>query len=113
MHELSLCESITELVVEAAKREGVARISRVVLALGAAASVEVESLRFCFPVTCEGTPAEGAELAIEIIPLQARCQACGAEFAPETLISPCPQCGNHARTIIAGREMRVVSFEGT
>ena len=112
MHELSLSESITELVVEYARREGVGRVSRVVLALGAAATVEPELLKFCFPITTANTLAEGAELVIETIPLQARCDACGTEFAPETLISPCPGCGSHARSILAGREMRVVSFEG-
>ena len=77
MHELSLSESITELVVEYARREGVGRVSRVVLALGAAATVELEALKFCFPITTANTLAEGAELVIETIPLQARCRPAG------------------------------------
>ena len=113
MHELALSESITELVAEYARREGIGSVSRVLLALGAAAAVEPDALRFCFSITTAGTVAAGAELAIETIPLRARCHACGTEFEPGTLIAPCPACANHARTIIAGREMRVVSLEGT
>jgi hydrogenase nickel incorporation protein HypA/HybF len=113
VHELSLSESITELVVECARREGVGRVSRVTIAIGVAAAVEVEALRFCFPITSEDTIAEGAELVVERVPLRLRCEACGTEFAPARLIAPCPACGSHARSILAGREMRVVSFEGT
>ncbi len=112
MHELSLSESITELVVECARREGVERVSKVVIALGEAAAVDAESLRFCFPITAADTIAAGAELVIDRIALKASCEACHAEYAPPTLIAPCPVCGSHARKIIEGREMRVVSFSG-
>jgi hydrogenase nickel incorporation protein HypA/HybF len=40
------------------------------------------------------------------------CEACQTEYAPENLAAPCPVCGGFARTILAGREMRVVSFDG-
>jgi hydrogenase nickel incorporation protein HypA/HybF len=112
MHELSLSESIADLVVQAARREGIGRVSRVVIALGTAAAVEPEALRFCFPITTANTVAAGAELVIDWIALKASCEACQTEFAPETLISPCPVCGSYARKILAGREMRVVSFDG-
>jgi hydrogenase nickel incorporation protein HypA/HybF len=111
MHELSLCESITELVAEYAQREGVAHVSRVVIALGVAAAVDAEALQFCFPITAADTVAAGAELVINSIALKARCEACRADYAPETLIAPCPACGSHAREILEGRDMRVVSFD--
>src|SRR5574337_1731864 len=105
MHELSLCESIVELVVESATRERMARISRVSVEIGAGAAVDAEALRFCFPVAAEGAVAASAELAIVEVSLAARCNSCGAEFKPDTLFDPCPACGGAGRTIRSGREM--------
>jgi len=112
MHELSLCESITQLVVERAKRERIAKVSRVVVEIGVAAPVDAEALSFCFPIVAKDTAAAGAELAIVRVGLRARCESCGAEFAPDALFDPCPVCGGFASTILSGREMRVVSFDG-
>lgn len=112
MHELSISESITDLVVEYARREHVGHVSRVVIEVGVAASVDPEALAFCFPITAEGTVAAGAELVINRIALKVRCESCQTEHAPPTQISPCPACGSFARTILEGREMRVVTFEG-
>ena len=112
MHELALAQSITDLVVDYARRERIARISRVVVEIGIAASVEPDALLFCFPIVADETPAAGAELVINRIPLRAQCEVCQAEYAPDNLVSPCPACGSFARKVLAGREMRVVSFEG-
>jgi hydrogenase nickel incorporation protein HypA/HybF len=112
MHELSISESITDLVVEYARREHVAHVSRVVIDIGVAASVDPEALLFCFPITAAGTVAAGAELVINRIALKVRCEACQAEYAAPTQIAACPACGSFARKILEGREMRVVAFEG-
>jgi len=112
MHELALSESIVAMVVECARRERIDRVSRVVVEIGAAAAVEPQALLFCFPITAAETVAADAELVIERVALQARCVACGAEYAPPTLAACCPACGGFARKILAGREMRVVSFTG-
>jgi hydrogenase nickel incorporation protein HypA/HybF len=112
MHELALTESIIDLVVDCAAREHIARVSRVVVEIGVAASVEPQALLFCFPIAAAETVAAGAELVINRVALLARCEACQAEYAPDSLISPCPACGSFARKVLAGREMRVVSFSG-
>ena len=112
MHELALSESITDLVVNCARQERIARVSRVVVEIGVAASVEPQALLFCFSITAAETAAAGAELVINRIGLRASCDDCGNQYAPETLFSPCPACGGFARRILAGREMRVVSIAG-
>ncbi|HYH39950.1 MAG TPA: hydrogenase maturation nickel metallochaperone HypA [Azospirillum sp.] len=112
MHELSLSEGIVTLVAECAAREGIARVSRVTVDIGAASAVDPDALVFCFPITADGTVAAGAELVVNRIAVQARCAGCGTDYAPATPIAPCPACGSHARTLLRGREMRVASFEG-
>jgi hydrogenase nickel incorporation protein HypA/HybF len=112
MHELSISESITDLVVESARRESIGRVSRVVVEIGVAAAVDPQALLFCFPISAADTIAAGAELVINMTALQMRCEGCGKEYAPEIQVSSCPICGSFASQILAGREMRVVSFEG-
>lgn len=112
MHELSLCQSIIDLVGECARREGMGRVSRVTVEIGAGAAVEVEALRFCFPVLAESTLMAGAEFDVRTIPLRARCRHCGTEYAPPGVVAPCPECGAFGPEFLAGREMRVASFDG-
>lgn len=112
MHELSLSESIIALVTECAGHEGVGRVSRVTVDIGEASAVDPQALQFCFPLLSKGTVAAGAELVINRIPLKVRCADCRAEYRPESPIAPCPACGSHARAVLEGREMRVVSFDG-
>jgi hydrogenase nickel incorporation protein HypA/HybF len=112
MHELALSESIVDLVVECARRERIVRVTRVVAEIGVAASVDTQTLLFCFPIAASETIAAEAELVIKPVGLRAKCDSCGTEHAPKSLIAPCPNCGSFAREILAGREMRVVSFDG-
>jgi len=112
MHELALSQNIVNLVVGRAETEGLHAITRVVVEVGTAAGVAPEALRFCFDVVAENTLARGAELAIEMIEMRARCRNCTCEFEPARLVSPCPRCGSSAPMLLSGRELRVKSFEG-
>jgi len=112
MHELTLSQSIVDLVVECARKEDIHTVTRVVVEVGIAAGVEPDALRFCFEIVAADTLAQGAELAIETIALQARCRNCACEFAPARLVSSCPRCGSYAPLLLRGREFRVKSFDG-
>ena len=112
MHELALSQSIVDLVVECARKEGVRPVTRVVVEVGIAAGVEPDALNFCFDLVAADTVAHGAELVIETIGLQARCRNCTCEFEPARLVSSCPRCGSYAPHLLKGRELRVKSFDG-
>jgi hydrogenase nickel incorporation protein HypA/HybF len=111
MHELALSRSIVDLVVDCACKEGVHAVTRVVVEVGMAAGVEPDALRFCFDIVAADTLAQGAELAIETITVQARCRNCACEFEPARLVSSCPRCGSYAPSLLWGRELRVKSFD--
>ena len=64
MHEMALCESLRSAIEDAAVRERFSKVSRVRLAIGRFAGVEVEALRFGFDIVMRGSPAEGAELVV-------------------------------------------------
>jgi len=112
MHELSLSQSIVDLVAECARKEGMHSVTRVVVEIGVAAGVEMEALKFCFDAVAAGSSIQGATLHIDAVPLAARCEGCGGEFQPEGIVASCPACGSYAFRILKGRELRVKSFDG-
>jgi hydrogenase nickel incorporation protein HypA/HybF len=112
MHELALSHSIVDIAAECGRREGLCRITRVVVEIGEAAVVDPEGLSFCFGIVAADTLAQGAELSIEKIALRAACRACAAEFEPPHVASPCPRCGAYGASLLRGRELRVKSLDG-
>ncbi len=111
MHEMSLTESIVEIAVETAKREGASRVRRVFVDIGALSCVEPEALLFCFSAVSAGTIAEGAALEITRIPGAGWCIDCGKTVPLAERYGPCPECGGFRVRMTAGDEMRVKEIE--
>ncbi len=107
MHEMSLMESVREIVDDAARANGTARVAVVRLKIGALAAVDPEALRFAFDVVMRGGPAESATLEIESVPGAAWCWDCARTVAVGAHASGCPECGGHRLEITGGTEMRV------
>ena len=107
MHELSLTRRIVALCSE---RAGGARVASVRLKLGRLTCVQAHALRFCFDLCASETGLAGAALVIEEIAGRARCQACGANFPLDDLLTPCG-CGSFERDILAGEELDIEDME--
>lgn len=112
MHEMGIATEIIDIAVAsipATLKD--ARVARVNLKIGRLSAVVADSLRFCFEAAARGTPLEGAELAIEEIPVRARCRDCHHEW---TITSPafhCEACGRGSLDILSGRELDIHSIE--
>ena len=76
MHELSIADA---LVAIAARHAGDRQVVRVEVKLGHLRQVVPQALEFAFGLVAAGTPVEGAELVMEIVPAAGRCRACGTE----------------------------------
>lgn len=112
MHELSIAVGIVEAVVEEAELRGIARVAAVHVRLGALAGVDRDALLFSFPIACEGTAAEGAELTVEDVPVFIACDACAVETeAPSMQQMSCPRCGGISTRVVQGRELELRGFE--
>jgi hydrogenase nickel incorporation protein HypA/HybF len=111
MHELSLMEALRDQALAAARAEGARRIAAISLQVGELAGVEVEALRFAFPVVMAGTIAAGAELRIEREPAECFCAACAAPFPASDGCCDCPRCGAISRRLLRGRDLRLLSLE--
>jgi hydrogenase nickel incorporation protein HypA/HybF len=111
MHEMALAESLVELVEEEARRAEARRVKVVRLALGAIGHVEPEAIRFCFDAVSRGTMAEGATLAIDLVPGAGWCLDCGKTVPLAERFGACPDCGLHHVQMTQGDDLRLSELE--
>ena len=107
MHELSIAQSIVEMVGE---RAGDARVHRLTLVIGRLSGVMPDALRFCFDVCAEGTVLEGAILEIIEPSGRGRCLDCGREQEITSLFEMCV-CGATGLDYVTGNELRIKEME--
>jgi hydrogenase nickel incorporation protein HypA/HybF len=111
MHELSLCESVLEIIERQAQIDRFKRVKTVVLEIGVLSCVEPESMQFCFDSVMQHTIASGAHLDIVTLPGLGFCRVCQKQQPIEQRYDPCPECGRLAIDLIQGTEMRVKELE--
>lgn len=110
MHEASLAGGILQLVEDAARREGFARVTRLRLEAGQLAGVEPRALRFALEALAPGTCLQGCELLIDEPPGQAWCLPCGASVQITQRGDACPHCGGWQLQPTGGTALRVVDL---
>lgn len=111
MHEMALTESIVEIAVGAAKKEGAQKVKQVFVEVGALSHVEPEALQFCFAAVSAGTAAEGSALVIDRVPGAGWCLDCGKTVPIAERFGACPECGGYHVQMTAGDELRVREIE--
>lgn len=111
MHELSLMEEVRRQAEAAAAAEGAERIEAITLRVGELAGVDVDALRFVFPVVMQGSIAAGAELRIETEEAVCLCEPCGQRFRARAGCCDCPRCGAISQRLLRGRDLRLVALE--
>lgn len=111
MHEMSLCESMLQLMEEQAKSQSFSRVKSVWLEIGQLSGVEINALRFGFEVVMRNSLAEGAELHVIDKPGQAWCLQCSKNIEISQRFDPCPHCGSHQIQVTGGEEMRIHELE--
>jgi hydrogenase nickel incorporation protein HypA/HybF len=107
MHEMSLAESVLQIIEESARTQNFKHVRFVVLEIGKMAAVEPDAMRFCFDAVVRGTLAEGAQLQIIETPGAGICLACDAQVEMQEQYGLCPACGSPRLKITAGNHMRV------
>ncbi len=112
MHEMSIAQSLLEIVLEEGRQHKMEQVTVIRLQVGALAAVVPESLTFCFDMLSRDTIAASALLEIETVPVVARCSTCNTLFEVEDNIFLCPECGGLSLSLVSGRDMALVSIEG-
>jgi hydrogenase nickel incorporation protein HypA/HybF len=111
MHELSLCESLLDIIKTNANTQGYTRVKQVWLEIGALAGVEPEAMRFGFDAVTRGTLAEGALLHIIELPARAWCIQCSAMVEIQQRFEPCPGCASPLLQPQGGDALRIKELE--
>lgn len=111
MHELSIAQSLLDIVLEEAERHQVLRVAKVAVKIGAFTNVVPDALTFSFDLIKEGTKAAEAELVIENVPLMGVCLVCGAELDMAEPVFQCPACGSGDIKVTQGQELYIDHIE--
>jgi hydrogenase nickel incorporation protein HypA/HybF len=111
MHEVSLVESVVELVALEARKQPFRRVRVIRLKLGSLGHAEPDALRFCFDAVTNGTIADGARLEIETVPALGWCAHCALTTPMNERFAECPVCGYVPLRIVAGDEMQLAELE--
>ena len=67
MHEYGVTQKIVNIAMDAAAKQGAAKISRINLVIGEQSGFVGDSIQMYFNMLAKGTIAEGAELAIKYV----------------------------------------------
>lgn len=110
MHEISIAESIIEIVEAEFDNTGAASLAEVELEIGRLAGIEYGAIEFALKVLARDSIIEGVSIVINKPSGIAVCSKCGKEFETEDPINSCPGCSSYACDIIRGKELRVSSI---
>lgn len=111
MHELAITQSLVDIALEKAGQIGARRIVRINLRIGRLTGYVPEAVEMNFRLITPGTPAEGAALDIQWVPVKCLCRNCGAGFYAPEMDLTCPECGKVSGQVAGGREMFIESME--
>jgi len=113
LHEVSLAQSLLDVLEESAREQGITRVHRVKVVVGQWSAVLPEALSTSFELLAAhvGPPLTGAELTIAVNPAVGECTTCGERYDADEKGLSCPACGGTAR-LVSGTELYIDSYEG-
>lgn len=111
MHELSITQSMFDIVLKHAEQAEAKKVKKINLVIGEMTGVVRECVQFYLDFLSKGTVVEGAALSVEMVPPKARCRQCGETFQLKEFDWTCPGCGGNSLQVTAGRELFVESIE--
>lgn len=112
MHELSLIQSLLEMVDELSIEKGFQRVGVLRLSFGQLSCADPQALQFAFDAESPGTRAEGAKLAFDILPGALYCLSCEEEHKMTARELQCPACGGTQVILTGGtEELKLMEME--
>lgn len=102
MHEMSYCEGVLQAVERRAAGRPVARVG---VRIGVLHRVVADAFQQSFEMASSGGVAQGAETELVVVPVQATCRSCGADFTSDDPSPACQQCGSLDVAVQGGDEV--------
>ena len=107
VHELSIAQSILDIVRQHVPRSDLTNVRIVHVLVGEASGVVADSLSFSFEAIVSDTPLARARIQIERVPFRLECSSCRCVSSSDGGLRICPECGSAETTILSGTELRV------
>ena len=111
MHEMSLAQNILEIVCKTAAQHSALKVTKITIRAGQLRGIVPEQLKFCFEFVAKDSIAEGADLVIHTLPIQARCKRCEALFYVKEYVFKCAECASEELDLVQGMELTVENIE--
>lgn len=111
MHELSVTESILEIVLASAHANDAIEVTDISLTIGALSSIIDDSVQFYWDHISKDTIAENARLHFNRVVATLKCRECGTVYELNQELMPCPNCGSINLEIISGEEFQINHIE--
>jgi len=112
MHELTVISNIFNIILDAAEKNNLSKISKISLKVGRQRHLASDLMKFAFDSVSKDTIAAGAFLDIEKVDIKMRCRSCGLNFIVEDNTYLCVSCGSAGLETISGRDLLIESIEG-
>jgi hydrogenase nickel incorporation protein HypA/HybF len=111
MHELSIAQSILDIVRQHVDQQRADDVRSVIVRIGPLSGVVTDSLCFCFGALVDGTPYRRAVLAVERVPILCRCQQCQSRSELFELALHCPVCNSAQIELAGGDDLQLHQIE--
>ena len=111
MHEMSLAQSIVEIVENTAQQNQASSVVAVKLIIGELAGVEMHALMQGLKIASQGTVMQEAKIEIERPGGTAWCLKCQKTVPIHRRGEPCPVCGSYQLSVNGGDDFRVSELE--
>lgn len=113
MHELSVAQSIVEIIQQHIPESERQYVAAVRLKIGAVAGVVPESLEFLFQAITAESSLNHARLEIESVPFRIHCNICDSTLENEAGFMLCGNCGSTDTKMLSGSELYITEIEIT
>lgn len=111
MHEVGVAQSILEIAIETAKKNGAEKINNIAVNIGKMSAIDEASLRFAFDAVKADTIARESTLEYNEIPLTGKCEECGTTSDLDGYFVLCPVCNSGKVKLLTGNELEIAYID--
>ena len=111
MHELSITQSMLEIVLQQAEKAQAKKVTKINLTIGEMTGVVSDSVQFYLDILTKDTIAAGAQVFFTSVPVRGKCRQCNQTFTLPEFDWTCPNCQGKIIDVISGKELFVDSIE--
>lgn len=107
MHEVSICQSIINILNEQISEDELCYVREVHLKIGLLSCVEPKILEHVYSFMIVDSALQASVLKTELVNIEAQCERCDQIFVVEQYKFICPYCTAPTSKILRGQELQI------